>query len=452
MGSWRTRYWRAGGWVVGAGLFLVIGGSVASDVESQRPVLPLDDRTHTETVGDANDQLIQATIDSYQDLNERRARLAARERRPVPNSAIPPRHLDTTNFPDALVDRELIVNGGPPPDGIAPIDAPRFVDAGEVDWLEPDEAVLALIDGDRAHAYPVRILMWHEVVNAEFDGEPVLVTYCPLCGSGVAFDRHLDGEVLDFGTSGSLYQANLVMYDRQTESLWTQVDGRSVVGDLVGRQLDRRALSTVAWSDFLEGHPDGEVLSLETGFDRPYGRNLYASYENRDTPVSGYFTGEADPLLPAFERVVGIGSGDHAVTVVTSELAEVGVTTIDWTPPGPAGSASLEPVPIVVWHADGMTSPLSGPRVPGGAVIGATGAFQSMVDGAATRFRALGDGTFSDEATSSTWNVFGEAIAGPAIGETLEPVPALDTFWFAWATFQPEAVRHDPEVTSRGGT
>ncbi len=372
------------------------------------------------------EEQIQRTIDDYKDLSARRAQVLARERRPVANSALPPRHLDVDRFPTALIDRGMIVAGGPPPDGIPAIDDPKLVPASRVDWLDDREAVLALIDGSHAHAYPIRVLMWHEIVNSEIGGNPVVVTYCPLCNSGLAFDRSVDGETLDFGTSGSLYQANLVMYDRQSESLWTQFDGRAVVGERVGTQLRVRPVSTISWSDFRDAHPDGVVLSDDTGFDRPYGRNLYSSYESRTTPLSGYFTGDSDPTMPPYERVVGVQRSGTSIAIRSAELAAADVLHTE-----------IDGVPTVAWHADGMSSPLSSTEVAGGDVVGATGVFVAEHEGTTLRFRPGNGSTFVDDATGSTWNVLGEAIAGPLTGAALTPIHHVDTFWFSWATFRP---------------
>ena len=396
-----------------------------SDVDDPESVTP-----DAEVVADAERALsAERTIDEYVDLNERQARLRAQEERPVPASALPPRHLDADAFPESLVDRDLIVNGGPPPDGIPPLESPPFVSVGDVDWLEPQEAVLALTVDGRAQAYPIRIVMWHEVVNTSIGDRPIAVTYCPLCGSGLAFDRRLEGELLDFGTSGSLYQANLVMYDRQTESLWTQFDGRAVVGEMVGTELPVIPMATVSWAEFATAHPDGDVLSLDTGFERPYGRNLYASYSGRTEPVPGYFSGESDPTMPAFTQVVGIEAGDGAAVIRLLDLADRRVVHLD-----------VGGVGAVAWHVDGMSSPLSGTEVAGGEAVGSPGVFVSRIDGRSTTFEPApsGDG-FVDAATGSRWNLLGTAVEGPMTGTQLAPLHHVDTFWFSWATFRPDS-------------
>jgi hypothetical protein len=366
------------------------------------------------------------TVEDYPDAITRHLRRLAAEPRPVERSALPPRHLDTEVFPESLVERSLIVSGGPPPDGIPSIDEPVFQRADTVDWLEPEEAVLALdLDGSM-RAYPVQVLMWHEIVNDVVDGRPVTVTYCPLCNSGVAFDPRVGGEILDFGTSGSLYHSALVMYDRQTETLWTHFDGRAVVGTLVGTQLELLSLATVSWRDFRETHPEAPVLTRETGHDRPYGRNPYGAYDQMDGPLPGFFAGDVDARNAAMARVVGLGSGDGAVAVALEHLARVGTT-----------HTMLDGRPVVVWHVPGTASSLQAPTVAGGDDIGATGAFVAVGPDGPLAFERDGR-RFTDRETGSEWNLFGEAVAGPLTGFRLTPVPHLDTFWFAWSTYQPD--------------
>src|SRR5262249_1671449 len=153
-------------------------------------------------------------------------------------------------------------------DGIPAIDQPRFLRAAQVSFLSANEPVLALQIGGDARAYPVQILIWHEIVNDTVDGVPVAVTYCPLCNSAIAYGRRAAGRVPSFGTSGMLYNSNLVMYDRQTQSLWVQFTGQAVAGVLTGHQLQPYPMQTVSWADWRAGHPDGWVLSRDTGYTR----------------------------------------------------------------------------------------------------------------------------------------------------------------------------------------
>lgn len=178
-----------------------------------------------------------------------------------------------------LVDPEKILSGGPPKDGIPSIDFPRFVSATEADeWIEDNELILALIYKDVKRVYPLQIMTWHEIVNDTIAGDPVLITYCPLCGSGIAYERKINNEEVEFGTSGKLYNSNLVMYDRKTDSYWTQIFGQAIVGELTGMQLKEISIDTVVWRDWKKAHPDSEVLSQDTGFNRNYGNDPYGNY------------------------------------------------------------------------------------------------------------------------------------------------------------------------------
>jgi len=178
-----------------------------------------------------------------------------------------------------LVDPNKIVSGGPPKDGIPSIDDPKFVSLEEADqWIEDEELVLAIIYEGVKRVYPLQIMVWHEIVNDTIAGDPMLITYCPLCGSGIAYERKIDGREVEFGTSGKLYNSNLVMYDRKTNSYWSQIDGLAIVGELTGTRLIPVSIDTVAWRDWKKAHLDSEVLSQDTGFDRPYGIDPYGNY------------------------------------------------------------------------------------------------------------------------------------------------------------------------------
>lgn len=178
-----------------------------------------------------------------------------------------------------IVDPEKIVSGGPPKDGIPSLDSPRFTTVQEADkWIEDNELVLAIIYKDVKRVYPLQIMVWHEIVNDEIAGEPILITYCPLCGSGIAYERTIEGNEVEFGTSGKLYNSNLVMYDRKTNSYWSQIEGLAIVGELTGMKLKPLSIDTVVWRDWKVAHADSEVLSQETGYSRPYGNDPYGNY------------------------------------------------------------------------------------------------------------------------------------------------------------------------------
>ncbi len=349
--------------------------------------------------------------------------VASSAREDVPSALDDPRD---ASFPPPLVDPDEVRSGGPPPDGIPSIDDPTFLPVDGVGFLADDEPVLAVELGGEARAYPLQVMTWHEIVNDTVAGIPVTITYCPLCNSAVAYDRRLGDRVLDFGTSGQLYNSSLVMYDRQTESLWTHFTGEAVIGFLTGEHLTQYPVSTVSWADYRAAHPDGLVLSRDTGFSREYGTNPYPGYDDVDT-APFLFDGEVDGRLAAKQRVIGIDLEDDAVAVRLDRLADDGVRHVE------VGGRGL-----VVWVASGTASALDRASIAGSRDVGATGVFVSEVDGRALAFRAEGDG-FVDDQTGSRWNVLGHAVDGPLVGTTLEPVVHVDTFWFAWGAFLPDS-------------
>jgi hypothetical protein len=330
-----------------------------------------------------------------------------------------------TNTAKALVPLEEIISGGPPPDGIPAIDRPVFVvPADAAAWLKPQEPVLALTVAADARAYPLQILMWHEIVNDVIGGVPVSVTFCPLCNAALVFERRVDGATLDFGTSGMLYKSDLVMYDRQSHSLWSQMEGRAIVGDRAGTKLVLRPANTIAFEAWRSAHPRGKVLSRDTGHRRNYGANPYQSY---DEPKVGPFLyrGKLDPRRPPKERVVGVAVGDarRAYPFPLLEKQRVAHETV-------AGQA------IVIFYEPGTLSALDDSEIAKSKAVGATSVFLARLGERTLTFEAIRQG-YRDRQSGSTWNVFGIAVTGPMSGERLTPVQHVDAFWFAWAAFNP---------------
>lgn len=197
---------------------------------------------------------------------------------------------------------EEILPGGPPRDGIPAIDAPNFVPADQVNWLQSDELVIGVVRAGIAKAYPIRILNWHEIVNDEFNGEPVLVTFCPLCGTGVVFTPP-DGS--GFGVSGLLYNSDVLLYDRATESLWSQILGEAVSGAQLGTRLTVLPSRHTSWEQWSADHPDTLVLNRITGFTRDYSRNPYQGYRDTEQvffPLANISDADIHPK----ERVLGL--------------------------------------------------------------------------------------------------------------------------------------------------
>ncbi|MDX1623587.1 MAG: DUF3179 domain-containing protein [Gemmatimonadota bacterium] len=219
---------------------------------------------------------------------------------------------------ESLIPVDEIVSGGPPRDGIPALTDPRFVSVDEAGWMRPGDRLMALERNGVAKAYPLRILVWHEIANDEIGGEPVAVTYCPLCATGMAFDPMVDGRRLVFGVSGLLYKSDVLMYDRRTESLWSQIRREAVTGPMRGTDLELIPLVHTTWERWKEEHPDGLVLSRDTGYERNYDRNPYLRYET--SPSTMFSAGERDDRLAQKALVLGITEGEAAVAFPLEEL------------------------------------------------------------------------------------------------------------------------------------
>jgi len=183
------------------------------------------------------------------------------------------------NITNALVPPEKILSGGPPRDGIPSIDQPKFVKASEADFLSDNDKVLGVTIKGEAKAYPIKILNWHEIVNDRIGGQAVVITYCPLCGSGMAFSAEVGGAPKTFGVSGLLYNSDVLLYDRETETLWSQIMGQAVAGKHRGKSLTLIPTDNTTWAQWKETHPKTQVLAENTGFTRDYDTSPYANYD-----------------------------------------------------------------------------------------------------------------------------------------------------------------------------
>jgi hypothetical protein len=291
-----------------------------------------------------------------------------------------------TDFSKQLVPLKEFQSGGPPKDGIPAIDAPRYTRASEVDFLEDREPViLVTIDGE-SRAYPLQILTWHEIVNTRYGDVPVAVTFCPLCNTAIAFDRRVDGQVLDFGTTGKLRDSDLVMYDRQTESWWQQFGGEALVGTFAGKELRQLAARIVSWREFRNMHPSALVLNRDTGFVRDYGTNPYAGYDDIASPPIFAARNSDDDRLPPKERVVYVEVGKEAFAVPFPTL--VAKRTIE---------VETDEGQLIVRWRSGVASALDSGTIAEGRNVGSASA---LLEG--------------------------------------KPVPFSEPFWFAVAAFRPD--------------
>ncbi len=239
-----------------------------------------------------------------------------------------------TDFSRHSIEWNEIMSGGPPKDGIPSIDEPQFQPVADETEVKPNEPVIGLeINGD-ARAYPLRILIWHEIVNDTVGGEPVAVTYCPLCNSAVVFERVVKGETTTFGTTGKLRNSDLVMYDRLTESWWQQFTGEAIVGEMTGTQLDIVPARLESLAQFRERHPDGRILVPNNPDFRNYGRNPYAGYDSSARPF--LFRGDLPEDINPMVRVVVVRTDEPSIVSLEllreHERIEAGDVTLSWTP------------------------------------------------------------------------------------------------------------------------
>lgn len=241
----------------------------------------------------------------------------------APAKATGARTISVTDGVKHSVPLDEIIGGGPEKDGIPPIDNPQFVSTADASsFLKDSEVGIALDVRGIRRFYPFQILVWHEIVNDTVGGERVLVTYCPLCRTGIVYDPSVGGERVEFGTSGKLWNSNLVMYDRKTQSLWSQVLGEAIVGEETGARLAVIASDIMRFGDFKKLYQSGQVLSRKTGFARSYGADPYGNYYT--TPGTYFPLTHTDDRLPDKEFVLGIVVNGKAKAYAEDAIKKAG--------------------------------------------------------------------------------------------------------------------------------
>ncbi len=234
-----------------------------------------------------------------------------------------------TNFDKSSVDRSEIMSGGPRKDGIPSIDKPTFKPVAEVE-LAPTVPVISVQINDDARAYPLGILMSHEIVNDRIGGKKVAVTYCPLCNAAIVFDAKVGDRELDFGTTGNLRNSDLVMYDRQTESWWQQFLGEAIIGDYTGTRLKMLPSRIEAFGRFKKRFPNGQVLNPDRTFGG-YGSNPYVGYDSSRYPF--LYKGDLPKDMRATARIVVVGNEAWTLEVLKQHRKiERGNLVISWEP------------------------------------------------------------------------------------------------------------------------
>ena len=316
---------------------------------------------------------------------------------------------------------DKIVSGGPPQDGIPSIDNPKFQSVKKADEILHDsEFVLGLnINGD-IRAYPLQILVWHEIVNDMVGGKPVAVTYCPLCFTNQVFNRTLsDGNVVEFGTSGKLYNSNLVMYDRKSNSLWSQALGEGIVGDYSGLKLEKIPFDIAYWKEWKELYPESKVLSRDTGSVRPYGADPYGDYYTNDLIL--FPVANDDKRLGLKEIVIGLENKNQFKAYKLPDIEEKKVINDVIGEDKKIAIVSLEPFMVRVFD-----------RIIENDVNDENK--KITVD----LFYNETNKTIIDRITGSELNFDGKFINGLLQDKQIKLLPMDQGFWFEWVAFHPE--------------
>ena len=306
---------------------------------------------------------------------------------------------------------DQIVSGGPPPDGIPSIDSPKFITANDADKFlgDSDKVVGININGD-VRAYPLQILVWHEIVNDKVGGTPVAVTYCPLCFTNQVFNRTVNNAILQFGTSGRLYNSNLVMYDRASKSLWSQALGEGIVGNYAGIKLQKLPFDVAYWKDWKQLYPQSKVLSKDTGSPRPYGADPYADYYN--SPDILFPISNTDNRLGLKEIVVGLQNDGLNKAYKMKDIENLKVI-----------NDQLDNKSVILLSLYPLMAR----------------AFNSSVDGQTLTFQYnFTNNKFTDKQTGSQWDFEGMSINGPLKGKQLLRLPFDEGYWFEWSAFYPD--------------
>ncbi len=310
---------------------------------------------------------------------------------------------------------DQIRDGGPGKDGIPSIDNPQFINANDATFLSENDLIVGIVQNGEARAYPHIILDWHEVINDEINGSFFTLNYCPLTGTAFAWESASNNERTTFGVSGLLYNANLIMYDRNTDSNWSQLQLECVNGVLINEKPKLYSVIETDWNTWQSLYPNTQVLSLETGFSRNYGVSPYGDYATNNNRF--IFRPEiTNPALPNKERIYAIIDGDKSKVYQFSDFSN--------------GKAIVDSFNNKDYLIYGNSDLIYG--------------FELEGDYSNLTFEVNSDNNsevFFTDNENNKWSVFGKAIEGPRTGESLTPVKSVMSYWFAIAAFYP-----NPEI------
>ena len=314
---------------------------------------------------------------------------------------------------DWLIPREEIKDGGPGKDGIPSVDSPQLVTASSISYLADDDLVIGVKIGNVVRAYPHPILDWHEIINDGIGTDKYSIVYCPLTGTGMSWNRKIDGVTTTFGVSGLLYNSNIIPFDRNSDSNWSQMLLKSVNGDKAGKAVQVNKSLETTWKTWQAMYPQTTVVSTNTGFNRNYENYPYGSYKTNNNLL--FSITNSDTRLPKKERVAGVISGGNARVYRFGSFAD-SITTIN---------DNINGTPLVCVGSEKDNFIMIMTRVTSN---GTTLIFEPIQDSLPI---VMKDGS------GSRWDVMGNAVSGPRMGEQLKFPPSYMGYWFSWAAFYP---------------
>jgi len=313
------------------------------------------------------------------------------------------------------IDTNFVADGGPGKDGIPSLDQPGFINSNEVTYMFPEDLIVGVKIGNQIKGYPHKILDWHEVVNDSLDDDNFVLSYCPLTGSAMVWNINNDTGNTEFGVSGLLYNSNLILYDRSTDSNWPQMLMESARGSKKGTIASQKTLFETTWQNFTEMYPDAKILDVNTGFSRNYFDYPYGSFRT-DTSLFFNVNNQDDARLHKKQRVLGIKEGSSTKAYVIANLAgdlEIINDTI--------GAKAI----VVAGSANNRFAVAFERMTADGTVLDFSAEFNQLP-------------IVMSDSEGNLWDINGVALSGPRTGEQLKQPFSYIVYWFAWASFFPE--------------
>ncbi len=321
---------------------------------------------------------------------------------------------DPVSNGDWLIPSNEVFDGGPGKDGIPSVDNPQFASSDAIDYMNDDDLILAIQVGDEVRGYTHPVLDWHEIVNDEVNGLPIAITYCPLTGTGIGWERTINGKETTFGVSGLLYNSNLIPYDRESDSNWSQMANECVNGDLINTPINTYLLVEMSWATWKEMYPDADVITTNTGTNRTYGNYPYGSY--RTSNSLNFPVDIDDDRLHRKERVLGVIINGKAVAYQFEKF-------------------SGDNLQLVNDNFEGKDLVIVGSEEKNFLV-----AFERELDGTVLTFDVLQNElpAILEDQDGNKYDIFGKRIEGVDIGKTLATPTNYIGYWFSWGAFYPD--------------